>query len=515
MLCDVVDDLTLCLFVEDQNNWLLILNAIITNEVEENDGCLSLTGTTWGAKNITSKLVVRECYIIIINTIRDKEYSNVLLRGTPGIGKSFFLFYFVYSLVKNTVKKIVIAVAYLHMETRRTIYLSVGNGHATVSDSYTSKPDYYFSDSVDIETSKASTCLTVLFASMDEIHFKSFQKVLQQPESNSADMFVPLVPTPELVKMSVSDSMSTSTVQFRSDIYGGSARNCLDNCDHRVDDSVKLELRTYLDEFFADCSETVDETDMDWAATTLAFHLGKLLDDQADLATLERSVVMHQFVHSTELRPLQKNFCSSVMKYVCGHLIQKFNDKLENRLQDLFRRSGSGIFFEAIAFDTMYKNIKDGVVCDLFSVQGEKGNSSTLKCAVSRKVLIRTVSDIEHLREGDVGVPVVGNFPVVDFIVGPNLLQMTIAKSHPVKEERLADIRKALGGDFDSHRLIFVTKAEQIDKFQGCSSLTSISQYVTAPEKTASSSVLGKSNRNESSSSSSKKQSQKKSKKSV
>jgi hypothetical protein len=134
---------------------------------------------------------------------------------------------------------------------------------------------------------------------------------------------------------------------------------------------------------------------------------------------------------------------------------------------------------------------------------------------VRRKVIIRTVSDIEQLSEGDVGVPVVGNFPVVDFIVGTNLLQMTKAKSHPIKENRLKDIRKALGGDYDSHRLIFVTEAKQIKKFQGCSSLSSsISQYVTAPEKVASSSVLGKSNRNESSSSSSK-SSQKKSKKRV
>jgi hypothetical protein len=310
------------------------LNAIINNEVEESDGCLLLNhGTTWGANNNTSKLVVRECYNVIIDTISEEKYSNVLLRGTPGIGKSFFLFFYVYCLVKNNDNgKIVIAVVYLHMETRRTIYLSVENGHATVSDSCTSTPNYYFSDSVDIETSKASTCLTVLFASMDEIHFKTFKKVLQQPTSNSGDMYMPLVPTPELVKMSVmSESMTKSTVQFRRDIYGGSARNCLDNCDHRVDDSVKTELREFLVDFFADCDETVDERDLNWAATTLAFHLGKLLEDQADLATLERSVVLNEFVHSNELRPLGKTYCSNVMKYVCGRLIQKYYEKLEYR----------------------------------------------------------------------------------------------------------------------------------------------------------------------------------------
>jgi hypothetical protein len=55
-------------------------------------------------------------------------------------------------------------------------------------------------------------------------------------------------------------------------------------------------------------------------------------------------------------------------------------------------------------------------------VRGKTSKSSTLKCAESSKVLIRTVSDIEQLREGDVGVPVVGNFPVMDFRVGTNLI---------------------------------------------------------------------------------------------
>jgi hypothetical protein len=89
---------------------------------------------------------------------------------------------------------------------------------------------------------------------------------------------------------------------------------------------------------------------------------------------------------------------------------------------------------------------------------------------------------------------------------------MTVAKSHPVKEERLEDIRTGLGGNSDSHRLIFVTEARRIDTFQGFPSVTSISQYVT-PLRRRIHRVLDKSNRNESSSRSSK--SQKTSKKSV
>lgn len=445
----------------------------------------------WGANN-TSTLVVRECYDTIITTIRDKEYANVLLKGTPGIGKTFFMYYFIFSLVKNNSHKIVIAVAYLVRETQKTIYISVDGQDVTVSNSYAPVPDYYFSDSVDIEKNNASKCLTALFASMDEKHFRTFQKILQQPTSKSADMYVPLVPMSELGKMVVNERILQSTVQFRRDIYGGSARNCLDDCDHRVDDSIKTKLREYLNMFFADSTEIVVEEDMDWAATTLTFHLAKLFAERADLALLERSVVMHQFVHPTELKPLEKTFCSSVMKYVCGRLVQNYQVALENRIRDLFGGSGTGILFESMAFDTMYQNLKDGHSYHLQPVKRNiTGEVSTLHCDVKRKVLIRTISDIQNLNSGDVGVPVVGNFPVADFVVGTNLLQMTVAASHPVKKERLEEFCAALGTN--SPRLIFVTEAKSVNSFMGCPSLTSgIQQYVTTPDITASVSVLGK-----------------------
>ena len=448
----------------------------------------------WGANN-TSTLVVRECYDTIITTIRDKEYANVLLKGTPGIGKSFFMYYFIFSLVKNNSHKIVIAVAYLVRETPKIIYISVDGQDVTVLNSYAPVPDYYFSDSVDIEKNNASKCLTALFASMDEKHFRTFQKILMQPTSKSADMYVPLVPMSELGKMFVNERILQSTVQFRRDIYGGSARNCLDDCDHRVDDSIKTKIREYLSMFFAGCTGILEE-DMDWAATTLTFHLAKLFADRADLALLERSVVTHQFVHPTELKPLEKTFCSSVMKYVCGRLVQAYQRTIENRIRDMFGGSGTGILFESMAFDTMYQNLKDGHSYHLQPVTRNtevtrNTDVSTLHYDVKRKVLIRTISDIQNLESGDVGVPVVGNFPVADFVVGTNLLQMTVATSHSVKEERLEEFCAALGTN--SPRLIFVTQAKNVNSFTGCPSLTSgIQQYVTTPDITASVSVLGK-----------------------
>jgi hypothetical protein len=277
-----------------------------------------------------------------------------------------------------------------------------------------------------------------------------------------------------------------------------------------VTENVKKDLRMYLDDFFEDCTDisVVCELNKEWAATTLAFHLGKLFHIDSDLATLERSVVIHQFVDPTSLSPLEKTYCSSVMKYVCGRLIEKLNDSLRKRITNLFGMSGFGILFETVAFDTMYKNLKNACVYDLKPVRGGKGKKGDLSSngKAIRKVLIRSISDISCLEEGDIGVPVIGNFPVADFILGSDLLQMTVSDSHPVKVGRLEEIRVALGVNYTSMRLIFVTEAKTVNAFSGCPSLMStIQQYVTTPVITASESVLGKGNeyRSESSSGSS------------
>jgi hypothetical protein len=488
----------------EDNHWLCILDDVLKSKFEVLEGCVTLKNAKWGANN-KSTLVIRECYSTIIQTISEQKYRNVLLQGTPGIGKSFFMYYYIFFLLTNKgADDIVIAVACLFREGRRIFYLSVQNDKFDVLDNYSSTPDYYFSDSVDIEEDNTSKNLTALFASLDEKHFSTFRKVMQESELLSADLYVPVVPMNELVKMtSVSNP---TTVQFRRDIYGGSARNCLDNCVHKVTKKVKKDLREYLDEFFEDCTDidTPSDSNMEWAATTLAFHLGKLFHTDSDLATLERSVVIHQFVDPTDLTPLEKTYCSSVMKYVCGRLIEKLNECLRSRMTNLFGMSGFGILFESVAFDTMYKNLKDGHVYDLKPVQG-KGTKDELSGngRAIRKVLIRSISDIKGLKEGDIGVPVIGNFPVADFILGNDLLQMTVSDSHSVKEGRLEDIRDALGVNYSSMRLIFVTEAKTMKSFSGCPSLMStIRQYVTTPVITASDDVLGKGNESRSDSSS-------------
>ena len=109
-----------------------------------------------------------------------------------------------------------------------------------------------------------------------------------------------------------------------------------------------------------------------------------------------------------------------------------------------------------------------------------------------RKVLIRKIADIETLRHGDIGVPVVGNFPLIDFVIKnpPTFLQMTIKPKHRGALDKLSDIQFAMNGNdaSDSPIMLFVTRQENIRDFM-CG-LEGIQQYVMCPELTATPDVV-------------------------
>jgi hypothetical protein len=92
-----------------------------------------------------------------------------------------------------------------------------------------------------------------------------------------------------------------------------------------------------------------------------------------------------------------------------------------------------------------------------------------------RKVLMRKIKDIELLTDGDIGVPVVGNFPLIDFVIKnpPTFLQMTISTKHSGAENKLDDIRHALGNPLKNHKMVFVTPYSN-RTFQWCKNMEDI-----------------------------------------
>lgn len=97
--------------------------------------------------------------------------------------------------------------------------------------------------------------------------------------------------------------------------------------------------------------------------------------------------------------------------------------------------------------------------------------------------LVRSIADLENLRgRNTYGIPTISNFPAVDAVRSPVLLQMTISDKHGGAVGKLREIATALGVQVGELILIFVV--ESIEKAWGFKfpALEGIQMFVTPRE---------------------------------
>ena len=469
-------------------------NDCCGTDITRNGDSLTLPNSSWEkGGGPMKKLYIRSCYTAIMEEIKNESKTHVLVRGTPGIGKSVFLFYYIYCLAQMNGDNVSICLTYLSSEEKCTAYLLRDNGVVTVSATFVGVPDYHFSDSVDIPTSGSSSKLTILFASSDEVHFKYFVKAKSTVGSGAWDIYMPLVEFEELKYMVPDDREYTpESLQFRYDIMGGSARNCLDGGQYSApNEEISSNITEALELFFPD----IDEAAQTWAVNTLGRQIDNLLSSKG-AKHFKRSVFQHAYVDGTTFSKTSHSFCSNFMKYLCGRILENKSKTTQDRITELFGDCGVGVVFEAVAFDTILKNLQDKNEYTMYNLNDKK-KTATLKLPGKkpklRKVLIRNIEDINHLENGDIGVPVVGNFPLIDFVIKnpPTFLQMTISTKHSGAENKLGDIRRALGNPKANHKMVFVTPHTNLTTFQWCKNMADIQQFVMCHEVAASSDELG------------------------
>lgn len=90
-----------------------------------------------------------------------------------------------------------------------------------------------------------------------------------------------------------------------------------------------------------------------------------------------------------------------------------------------------------------------------------------LSVSFTRKVFIQTIEDISLLKDDELGIPSITNFPVVDFVMKPNIEgQITVAKTHPCAYSRHNDIEEAMGGNRKDRKFIFFCDQSNFDSFR-------------------------------------------------
>jgi len=409
------------------------------------------------------------------------------------------MYYYIYYLAAQT-GDVSIGVQFLHLEVPQRWYLLRSGGKIEVVKDHNDDVDYLFSDSVDIECTLGVKKLTMLFASIKEQHYKTFFKA-KQTLTTGWDIYLPLVEVEEMKHMIPPGmALSDDDLLFRHVVFGGSARNCFDAGQYAAaDKDMSNTVRTFLASFFADTDCPPTDSNIEWAVVVMMQHFEKLLENDSSAETsqhLKRSVFMHKYVDPLTFGGAHSDHSSHCMKYLCGKIWSSQETLLSRRIRGLFGGSGEGIMFEAMAFDQMFAHLNRGGDFTMYNLKS-KSNPQTLQLQKGseslRKVLIRSVSDIKQLKDGDVGVPVVCNFPLVDYVMKPDiLLQMTTSSVHKGAADKLSVIQDALGGDKGNHKMVFVTMTGNLKQLKYHATLGAIPQFRMCPDVTATPSVLGK-----------------------
>ena len=142
-------------------------------------------GTFWGWTRDVKELYIRDCYTQAMNTLGNADMA--LIEGTPGIGKSLFIFYFIYATVRQAKdNKQEIPTFLIEDPDGLGFFLRVdGNGNGIVHKPTTATPDYLITDTKGRSNPSFTKLYLHVFGFNNE-NVKYVRKLMDQrhPESN-------------------------------------------------------------------------------------------------------------------------------------------------------------------------------------------------------------------------------------------------------------------------------------------------------------------------------------------
>ena len=465
MLCFVLStDSTDQSKVED---FSAVWSAILNNDIIENSKNPRLWSLPLDTKWLggIKALFNRPCYEEIITEIFDLSLTHVLIIGTPGIGKTLFLQIVLVHLARIAKKKGCFppTIYYMFYDVGgKLIKLSLLADGSVVDISDVGQvpdPDYMLSDSVDLVKTSGKV-LNLEVASDQKANYNNFAKRVREAQSLGMTMVLPLFSFEEL-KCIQPSTMHDVTAEFRYGVYGGSARNFLAIQVEKVD--VLPVVNETLSTLFSDVKATQYDA---WfsVATEVSAQLlaGK---DSKEISQTVNSMMWHMLPRRS------KTFASKFMEWLAAAIIDERTADIVRELKQIIGESGYGNLFEALGHRKLLKSSEPFLLKPLsaskpVSTPKPKFGSATFNLPVVR---FKTVNDIKRLQNGQYGLPMDSNFPVLDAIIQPDtLLQFTISpKKHSGSLEQLPTIRAQLRQkDLIKHRIIFVVTVDNVQTFQ-------------------------------------------------
>jgi len=449
-------------------------------------------------------LYERKCYLELEAIIRKENVKSVLVLGTPGTGRTLFMMWLMWRTVSTRRAGTDISFRVTIIGESTIFFCTTRNGGTVEEyDSFKhGKPDYYFSDSVDVPYVNFSKILTLLVSSDHEEHVELFHEALSTHASildgrvevsHGLILVMPLfsfVESVQLKKREISAShLAVCTLKY--DVVGGCARNLMDSgLVGRTDRKLNEFVSSLYDDFFPVDASSVDVRE--WAISIIVDALVSVTNkEQANLVC--RSLFRHCSVHKLYRAAVETIWASPFLAFVAGAIADIRDGELYH-LKDILIGAGERYVFE---YYHGHRFLRDAVndnepypVIDLSTSE-----ATAIKLSVKRIVLLRTVEDIGKLKIGDCGIPTTTNFPLVDAVVKGatmdkelvNLLINFTVGTKRDESDTLPMLTAMLGPDARSVELFIVSEAN-LHSFKG--SGHDIAQYATTNVRTATKKAL-------------------------
>ena len=396
-----------------------ILNAT------ERDGWISF------GQNIPSttlnNLYIRESYRTIASRI-SPGINKAVITGTPGIGKSLFLVYLLWKLVKEGKRVLFIYHPFnIYYDGKGGVFdfasghLPLDNNHSFWNDTLWCLFDAKFKNEVHLGDFPVELCTFILSTSPRREMVNDFKKP-PEPEV----FYMPTWTESELEAIEPFFP-NASEWRYRFGILGGIPRHVLE-----VTTQPPTEM---LEAACTECS----------------------LDDcikkiGINSSITEKSKVVHLLVHVTSTPPYTKSSVCYASQTALKIIVRHKADEAKRRMSDLFASCQGNPLIAALCGYTFEPNAialleKGGTFKCRELVRGNKKikrDETTLTIPSSMKTVVDKVEP--HQTRNQLHVPKTAKYTAIDaWIPGIGAFQMTVGKNHDIKAGARGDLA-LLGG---------------------------------------------------------------------
>jgi hypothetical protein len=306
----------------------------------------------WGWTRDADELYIRDCYKEAIRILDNSDMA--MIEGTPGIGKSLFIFYFIYTVVRQAKDNSQEIPTFL-IEDRdgNGYFLRVDdNGNGIVHKPTTETPDYLITDTKG-RSNPSFAKLYLHVSGINNVNVKDVKKLMDQRQPRAhktrsviylpgfsleeyleidggkvdqVSMYVVLTQSPvsycNVCKVPVYSAQGD--MSFYYDVFGGSLRNLrsaaqLDQTDpypKEIYDVVQAEMTSC---FGGHKLAGISKATWDKTAEALAKKLPRI-QGAVDPNTISRSIIIHWAPSGTATRGWLDLPATRFMRHLAGHI---------------------------------------------------------------------------------------------------------------------------------------------------------------------------------------------------